>query len=175
LLLTKSDPSGLGEREYGLPRQIIRAAVLLALVVRIAVFSIQSINHFPSLEGSMFLLNELGVVANLLGTVVMLNYLSKLALRIPDIDASRRAKYLMWGFGSVEGMAVLNNTLLALLGRKGFEQVAGIDSFACLRATSGLLMLILGVIYLVVLVGLGMAFNKQAEFARQNWGLVNNP
>ena len=57
----------------------------------------------------------LTALIGLVGQFAQLNYLSKLAVRIPDMASATRARVLMWGIGISYGMILIFGLVMALM------------------------------------------------------------
>lgn len=171
-LLTAPDPSGVGEDKYGTSRKIIRVALLVGLGNH--VLNVANIAIHPD-EGIAMMFQLAAIVASIIGLVgqaAQLQYISKLALRIPDMKLSARARFLMWAiaidYGIILVMTLITAAVVRGLGRGGASPVR-LSGLGCFTGVGGLGLLIFGVMYLLMLEKLGKRFKEQAVFARQNW------
>lgn len=179
-LLTDPDPSGLGEQQYGTVRKLIR----ITLLVNAAQNLIQIVTVIAPLDPNLFLtLSILTLVASLVGVVgqfAQLNYLSKLAARIPDLALSSRAWFLMWAIGISYGLLILMFLGLfivirgAAAGGGGFGGLSQgpLVAFGCFAAIVLIALIVFAIMYLIMLSRFGRAFEEQAKMARQVWGVA---
>jgi hypothetical protein len=169
--LTEPDPSGIGEDEYGTSRKIIR----VALVVGIFNSILNNIPRAGSIAPEMrMVLGTLSVIAGLIGLVgqfAQLNYLSKLAMRIPDQQASERARFLMFAIGISYGIILLGGLAMLFTGLAAGPRSpgGGFIGGACVMALAAIALLVFGVMYLFLLSRLSRAFGEQAQAAEQTW------
>lgn len=170
-LLTAPDPSGVGEDKYGTSRKFIRVALLVGLgnhVLNLATITIH-------LDETIAMILQIAAIAasiiGLAGQAAQLQYISKLALRIPDTKLSARARFLMWAITIDWGIFLVMSLITVAVGR-GARRGVGSPARAsagCFSGVVGLGLLIFGIMYLVMLAKLRNRFKEQAVFARQNW------
>lgn len=110
--MTQPDPSGNGESLYGTARQIARVCLAIGLIEAVLRFPIQPTLTKNAL--SLATLNLMLRIVTLIGQIALLNYLSKLAVRIPAWDLSRRARRLAWVFAGMFGASILLQILVGL-------------------------------------------------------------
>jgi hypothetical protein len=179
-LMTTPDPSGLGEDQYGTARKIIR----IALIVGIAQAGLNMIQQNMLLDPTLLI--GIAIVGGLAGIVAavgffaQLNYLKKLALRIPDQKLSDRANFLMYAFAISYGVLILFGigaavaAYAAVNGPGGGHSVSasaagGLAGFACFVAILGLAVLVFAIMYLLLVEKMGKRFKEQAQVARATW------
>jgi hypothetical protein len=175
--LTEPDPSGLGEDQYGTARKVIRVTLLIGIVGQVLQI-VQTLETLSPTVLRAFLV--LGVIAGLAGVVgqfAQLQYLSKLATRIPDLKLSDRARFLMWAFGISYGLLVVVGAILLAMTRAagGAPPGGGLAALGCFAGLVGLAVLVFAVMYLFLLIRLGRAFGEQSQLARQIWGSAPQP
>ena len=116
-LVTTPDPSGLGEETYGVARRVIRVTLLLGAADTFLDFVQEIITMPPVVHLSMKLFGMLALIASLVGTFAFMQYLAKLAMRMPDRALSARANFLKWAFLISFGLVFLVAFLAALTSR----------------------------------------------------------
>lgn len=165
-LLTAPDPSGIGEDQYGTVRKIIRISLAVG-VLNAAISVIPNMITVPP-GGLIFLqlLSFCAGIVSLVGTYAQLQYLEKLALRIPDPKLSGRAHFLKVALTiSYSGIVILS-LMSTLLGRVATGPVA---ILGCFSAICGLGVLVFGLMYIGLLERLGKRFKEQVKIARESW------
>ena len=167
-LATTPDPSGRGEDRYGTARRWVRLTAA-AGAVHVVVNFAQRTMHFPppahlAITSAGQALSAVSVV----GTVVTLQYLGKLAGRIPDATLARRAGQLRFGLGLPIGCMWLFEASVMIATLTG--------SRAALRGwptgVLGLVAILLIVFGLAYLTFLGQLTNRladQADAAERAW------
>ena len=163
-LITEPDPSGLGEDQYGTSRKIIRVGVVCQAVGQVLEF-VQEDRMPP---GARLLLT---IVAVLLGIVALvaiyaqLQYLQKLALRIPDLKLSQRSRFLKLAIVISYGTLIVSGLGVVLLGGGVGSVVSGLGA-----ALGGLALLVFALMYLRLLGRMKKSFQEQVLVARATWG-----
>ncbi len=105
-LLTTPDPSGIGEKSYGTARRLARW-MPITILGALACLVLETIVHIPAIEyWEEALAANLFGIANLVGFIALLQYLSKLALRMRDARLSERCGALRLGW-SLAGALLL--------------------------------------------------------------------
>ena len=192
-LLTEPDPSGVGEDQYGKARQIIRLALIVGLAQNVLTIVVQSGRLTP---GMMIAFGAVAVAAGLVGLVgqfAMLRYLERLALRIPEPTYAKRARFLFWAYGGTMaamlvfgGAALLVGVIAAQAGRGAGGGAAGagggpaggafgggamtwLAGLGCLAGLAFIAFLVFGIMWMVLLYRLKLAFGEQARVAGQVW------
>jgi hypothetical protein len=168
--MTEPDPSGLGENQYGVARQIIRIALIVSVAQQLLeilarVFA-GSETATIGLRVVAFVLGIVGVV----GAFAQLNYLKKLALRIPDEKLSNRANFLMYALGISYGVLLLVGAIAAFAG--GGRAVTPSPSFAafgCVAIGLVVAVIVFAIMYLLLVERMGKRFKEQAQIARSTW------
>ena len=185
-LLTEPDPSGLGERQYGRARQIIRVALAASIVGQVLQFIAATAAPSPEVMVTFGIITMAAGLIGVVGQFAMLRYLERLARRIPDDSLSKMARTLFWGYGGALALGVLLGGAAAIaaatLGSTppvagapggggpgpGMAGVLGAAAiFGCLIFIA---LLVFGIMFLVLLRRLQSAFSQQAHYARQVWG-----
>jgi hypothetical protein len=172
-LLTEPDPSGLGEREYGTPRKIIRITLLIGLANGALNFGAARLTIPNELGLILALINIGGAIASVVGTFAQLLYLKKLARRIPSEALEERAVSIMWGFGISYGVVAVFGAMVAFAAGLHLEpfMVAG----GCIVSLAFLAMLVFGVMYVFMLGQFGREFKEQEAIARATWASAPLP
>jgi hypothetical protein len=170
-LLTEPDPSGLGESEYGTARKVIRVTLLIGVAGAVVQIVERIASPPPAIHLLLQLISGIASLAGVVGLFAQLQYLGKLALRIPADNLAARARLIKWGLGISYGVVVLAGilTLLAARGGAGARHGGAAIGFGCFTAIAGLTALIFLIMYLLLLDKLGRAFKEQASIARQTW------
>jgi hypothetical protein len=171
-LLTEPDPSGLGEDKYGRSRKIIRFALVVGLINTVLENVLRTGAIPPDLRLTVQVFNGIAAIIGLIGYFAMLNYLSKLALRIPDQVLAGRARTIMYGIGVSYGIIIVFGIFMAIAGR-AMGTAAGSPApmmFAgCIMMIAVIVLLIFGIRYILLLDSLRRRFGEQAEAAEQSW------
>jgi hypothetical protein len=175
-LLTMPDPSGLGEDRYGTARKVIRVTLLIGVGEQLLSLAQIVFVVSPDVHAALTFVGVLASIAGIVGIMAQLQYLGKLALRLPDPELARQAESIKWGFGVTYAIFVVIGAVTELSGRAGAAARAGtLDVMGCVSAIVGLVMLVYFFRYLRLLERLGKAFRAQAGYARQIWGNVPVP
>jgi hypothetical protein len=169
--LTTPDPSGLGEDQYGTSRKLIRIGLAVGLS-NYALTFIKSTITLPPAPALMLEWLSTGVeLFALVASFAFLNYLSKLALRIPDIKLSARAKFLMYAMGGSQLLALVlvhfvQRLLIPAMARRGGQ---GFVLFGLLGGVIGICTLVFAVMYLFLLLRFSKRLKEAAATARLIW------
>jgi hypothetical protein len=165
-LLTRPDPSGLGEDQYGGARKTIRVAQVAGVIQ----MGLNYLSRSMTMSEELLLLIQAlvigGAVAVAVGIFAECAYLEKLATRIPDDRLSRRAHFLMWALGSTYGLMQLIAIVLRLTEATGGQRG---DGFSCFMGILYLTVLVFFVMLLLLLGKMGRRFKEAARAARQTW------
>jgi hypothetical protein len=178
-LLTEPDPSGLGEDQYGTSRKIIRITVVLGVVNTVLNLGVTFAPPFPpaanlAIQAVAFLMGIAGVV----GMFAQLQYLRKLALRIPDDALAGRARFLMYAIAISYGSILVLIFVVAMLSTSAAPGGAmGIlMALGCFLSIAVIALLVFGVMYLFMLDRFRRAFIAVGRAAQATWsGLASNP
>ena len=163
-LITEPDPSGLGEDQYGTSRKIIRVGVVCQAVGQVLEF-VQEDRMPP---GAALLLTIVAVLLGIVGLVAIyaqLQYLQKLALRIPDLKLSQRSGFLKLAIVISYGTLIVSGLGVVLLGGGVGSVVFGLGA-----ALGGLALLVFALMYLRLLGRMKKSFQEQVLVARATWG-----
>jgi hypothetical protein len=185
-LLTAPDPSGLGEDKYGRSRQIIRVALLVGALDSIIDAILVAAAPRPDLRLTLQIVSGVVNLVNLVGQFATFWYLRRLVLRIPDPGLAGLARVVFWGYGLSLAAIVLMGGVFAVAGfasgafRPGSQAPGGgvIGVFAaagCVMGLAFLGVLGFGIVFLVLLYRLRVAFARQAELAEAIWQFGGPP
>jgi hypothetical protein len=167
-LLTMPDPGGLGEDQYGTSRKIIRFTLLFGVFSHLTSYAERFAAFLPNGYLVIQVINAAAMIASVVGQIAMLNYLRKIALRIPDERMARWAGFLTYTIGVTYSLfavfIVMNNLIRRNPGGRRIismlDMPAGFDFLA---------LIIAWIIYLIVLVKFGRRFREAEVFSRQTW------
>jgi hypothetical protein len=176
-LLTTPDPSGLGEDRYGTSRKLIRITLLVAILEHLLSFTQGSTAFPPAVTAVLGLLGGIGALFRLVGTFATLNYLGKLAARIPNHELMKRAQVLMWGIGIPLGVVIVLSLIVIMMTAGGNrsavrDMLAGIG---CIFGLCGLALIVFGIMYLLFLEKLRKQLGINADIARRTWAAEAAP
>ena len=162
-LITEPDPSGLGEDQYGTSRKIIRVGVVCQAVGQVLDF-VQK-DRMPPGATLLFTIAAvlLGIVA-LVAIYAQLQYLQKLALRIPDVKLSQRSGFLKLAIVISYGTLIVSGIGALLMGGGAGSVVFGLGA-----ALGGLALLVFSLMYLRLLGRMKKSFLEQVLVARATW------
>jgi hypothetical protein len=161
-LLTTPDPSGVAEDRYGTSRKVVRFA-LFASLLNNAVSVVDQVPFPPTVNATFRMVTALCALAVIVGLFAQLQYLEKLALRLPDQSLSNRARDIKWGFSITLTAIVLFGILFIILGR-GSAMILG-----SMAVIAGIVLLAYAIMYLFLLGGFSGALAESAELAREVW------
>ena len=161
-LATEPDPSGLGEDQYGTARRIIRIGAAASVVGHVLQ---RAGGSAPSPELAMAI-HMVGLVLAVFGVVAwyaQLQYMEKLAVRIPDERLSRRARLLKWALTITFGLsaAIMFTNAMNIPVVRALVAILGVGVF--------LAFVVFGLMYLRLLSNLKKSFREQAALARSTW------
>ncbi len=166
-LLTEPDPSGVGERDYGRPRRIVRVTLLLGLADHLIRIAMGQLRPDPIGRLALAVLLIFIAAGSVAGTFALLLYLAKLAGRIPSNRLAGRARSLTWGYGGLRGLVVLGGVVLTIAKSDGARAVLVTGS--CAMMPLNLMLLVAGLLYVLMLNDFKKEFRKQEKLARNNW------
>jgi hypothetical protein len=166
--LTAPDPSGVGEDLYGTSRNVIRVTLLISMVQPLVNAAVPVIQPSLDLMKAIMLLGIPVGIAGLVGQFAQLQYLGKLATRIPDPKLTRRANFLKWAIGISYGVLILVGALVVVAARAGGGS-GTIVSVGCFAGLAGLALIVFGIMYLLMLERFGKAFKREEQAARATW------
>jgi len=171
--LTEPDPSGVGEDKYGTSRRIIRVTLIVGVCNTVLTLIQQASALPPTARITLGVITLIAGLVGVVGQFAQLNYLSKLALRIPDFALSDRARFLMWAIGISYGVVIVFGAIayMAISTGKGptGPNSAGVMTGGCIAGLAGLALLVFWLMYLRLLHNLGKAFGAQAVAADATW------
>jgi hypothetical protein len=172
--LTAPDPGGVGEDAYGTSRKVIRVTLAIRVASDLIGFAETTGTFPPDVRRMMVLIGFIASAGGVVGWVATLNYLSKLADRIPDDWLAQRAQFLMYAIGICNGIFVAIIGFIALSvgpgrGPSPSSAMGSIMGLACIMIIAGIALLIFYVMYLSLLDKLNKQLKEQAELARRSW------
>lgn len=172
--LTEPDPSGLGEDRYGTARKLIRIGLVASICDQMLEFTKQAGPYTPSVNLLLGLLDVMFGIMGIVSFFAGLNYLRKLALRVPDRELADRGKFLIWAFGSTFVIGIVLIFVMAFFvaasGVRGSWGVAAIPVILMVIA-----LLVFSIMYLMLIVRLGGRFRALADRARNTWAGPTSP
>ena len=165
-LSTAPDPSGLGEDQYGRARRLVWA--MLAVNVAGQLTLMLSDMTLPSgpLLVALQACSAVGTLAGVVEIFALLDYLSKLALRIPDAAMFQRGKHLKWGV-TIPYSVIAIVQACETIWRPAPGVLAGIG---CFMGVVGIAVLIYGILCLLFLDRARRSLREQAALSRETWG-----
>jgi hypothetical protein len=167
--LTTPDPSGRGEDNYGKSRRFIRLTLLIAIGNHLLTLAQQALSLPPEARMLVQVIAGLAALVGVAGQFAMLNYLGKLALRIPDFAIADRARFLTYALGISYGLFILLGVVIGLAMRAGGGPPSGFAAFGCILGLIAIALIVFGIMYLFMLSKLGRRLSEQAAIARQTW------
>jgi len=177
-MLTEPDPSGLGEERYGTARRLIRVSVIIGSINALVTTVIQIAGPVaPSVGIILYSIVGIAAIFEIVATFAQLDYLRKLALRIPDQSLAERSRMLMWGFGISYGLLILSGAaagLIAIVFRGGANS-GGFLVVGCFIGLVAIAALVFSIIYIIMLFRFRRQFADKALIARQIWASGENP
>jgi hypothetical protein len=169
--LTAPDPAGIGESRHGTVRRVIRVCIAIG-VVNYGVDCVLAVTHLPRTAVSgLQAVALIAGIADFVGELAMLSYLSRLATRIPDPKLEQTANTLLWGIGISKGI-VLAMVAIALPFVGGGAMNAAFAGLGCIMGIASLAVLVLSIMYLVMLGNFASRFREEAEKSRLLWAIA---
>jgi hypothetical protein len=171
-LLTAPDPSGIGEDAYGVSRKVIRITLIIRVVNNLTSFLERTGGIDPGIRQMLVAVGAIAQIAGVVGFVAMLNYLGKLADRIPDDYLSARANFLKWAIGTCYVIVIGFGAVAALAVRSAGKPSAALGSvigLGCIVMIAGIALLVFGIMYLFFLDKLNKQLREQSELAKRSW------
>ncbi len=173
-LLTERDPSGVGEDKYGNVRKFIRITLLFG----VASAFVESVFRFmtmpPALSASFGVITGVLSLVGVAGDWALLQYLAKLALRIPDEPLSVQAETLKVWLCGVYAIylvfGIIESVVFATRGAAGFGG-GGSMAVMCGGGIVGLVLFVQTIRYIVMIDRFRAAFTEQARMAQEIWGM----
>ncbi len=179
-MMTRPDPSGIGETKNLNARQLVRAAVIASLVGAV----IQFVLTLPGIpRGS---LGELAVVAavcglaTIVGEFAKLQYLQRLAARLPEETLVWRAAGLKWALAITYGVLIAAAAVAAAavfsLDFSGGPRSSNIGSafgvaaaMSCLVLPAGIALLVISIMTISLLYRTAQTIRAQIPLAKEAW------
>jgi len=165
--MTMPDPGGLGEEAYGRSRKIVRIALAASAISQLLNLAQTAWNFLPEVELAARIVRTVCSFIVLVGTLAMLDYLSKLAARIPDEFLIRRARFLKLAIGIP--YAALLVIILAIEFFVKSRTKPMMTTFGCSLLLIIILLLIFGTQFLLMLARFVKQLITQLKVARENW------
>jgi hypothetical protein len=162
-LLTTPDPTGLGEDRYGTARKLIRVTLAIGAAGQFLELVEKGFVVPPSVHLVFRIVIALANVSGLVGTFAELQYIAKLAARIPDERIAWRANFLKWSLLAMIGAFFVGAVCVGLLAG------SGTGGFVCFGLFMLVALVALGVMYILMLDRLRRVLKEQAQFALQTW------
>jgi hypothetical protein len=175
-LLTTPDPSGIGESEYASSRKIARYSSLVPPLQLVLVAILADAHLPPTIFLSVMLLACCARAVGPIGFIAQMQYLSKLALRIPEMKLAKQARELRYTFGIPNGISVLLSCWTTLARAFGVRTVISKPGLTAITGIAGLCILIFGISYMVLLHRLNARLREQHALSERSWaGTVAPP
>ena len=168
-LLTTPDPSGIGEDRYGTSRKLIRVTLVVDVVHEFVQVVQQTVTVPPAAGLALAVVGGAAAIVGLVGKFATLNYLAKLARRLPDDALAARARLLMYGYTIPVSGIVLVGLAVQVVTRFGGRSPAVVIGMVATMIPFGIALLVFGIMYLIMLVRFANAFDQQAKLARATW------
>jgi hypothetical protein len=174
--LTMPDPSGLGEDRYGTSRKVIRITLLFSMVSQAADMAEKTVGVSSDMQIYFQIITVLSAISVLVGQVAMLDYLRKLAERLPSHYLAARARFLMYGIAISYSTLEIAGPVLKWVapGGRGGPRGGG-GGFECVVALAGVAYILFFIMYLLMLRRLGKIFKSAEVFARITWSMAIAP
>ncbi|MDB5356295.1 MAG: hypothetical protein JWN24_2748 [Phycisphaerales bacterium] len=168
-LITAPDPSGVGEDAYGTSRKLIRVTLSIGILNEFIDLVSSAEILSPSARLLLQLVAGAAALTGLVGQLAELNYLRKLARRIPDASIADRAKFLMIALGVSLGCGTLLTIFAAMMVQAGAPGSSALMGLGCFGAILGIAALVFYVMYLFMLGKFAKHMQEQALIARRTW------
>jgi hypothetical protein len=167
-LVTKPDPSGLGEAEYGTARRVVRFTILIS-IVGLPLAPIRSlVVAIPELLLTITVLQAVVETASIVGIFAQLQYFQKLLLRIPEYELSQRARFLKYALGISGGILMFVVMVMQLGGRSALRR--GLRTgVVCTGGLAIVPLMIFVVMYLNLLGKLSARLRQLSDVAQKSW------
>lgn len=165
-LLTNPDPSGIGESRYGTIRKLIRVCLIIGVSDDIIQTALSLAMLPTSAVYGLQFVAMLAQAATLVGELALLEYLSRLAARLPDLAMQIKSKSLMKGIGICNGILIASVLPLRFLGG---SMGAGVAFVGCFMLIVGLFLLVLYIRFLGLLAEFAGRLKLIAEQSQQLW------
>lgn len=178
-MLTEPDPSGIGEDRYGQIRTLVRLTIIIGLVDQVITIAMQIAGALPpALRAALITTLVIAAIFQIVAIFAQLEYLRRLALRIPDPELVQRARAVMWGFGISYGLVLLlgvGGMLIALVSPSTATAGGGLVAVGCFAGIIAIVALVYSIIYIIMLFRFRRQFADKALIARQIWASGENP
>lgn len=167
-LLTRRDPTGAGEALYGRSRKFVRVANLAAVQAMALAF----ILLFVPLPRAwiplvLYLISSAGLIAAM-GQFAQLDYLGKLALRLPNRTIFARANIAKWGLGmTYAALMILNVIAQHARPRSIWDSSQTYDLVRMIEMFVALAVVIFGLMQLFILTRIAHHLRLQLALAKQ--------
>lgn len=175
--LTEPDPSGLGEDQYGTSRRLIRITLLMSVADALLAVVQGTVTIPPVVAMALLFLSVVFGIASIVNSVAQLQYLKKLALRIPDLALAGRAHFLMYALSIGLGLFVILGLFVDIAERFGGVPAppgtAAVIALGCGTGIIGLATLVFAVMFLFLLARMGRRFGEEAQLAEATWARVD--
>lgn len=168
-LLTTADPSGLGEDQYSIARRIARVSVVFQLALQIWNVCAFQVPLSPGPYLAQVIGRSCVGVIGWIGFVARMQYISKLAARIPDQRTTTRARNLRYSFGIPMGLDTLIRSSEALASAFGIRALRTSVPLEAILGVAALCIMIFGIPYLLMLTRLGDQLRLQHAPAERSW------
>ena len=177
--MTTPDPSGIGESDGVNARKLVRAAVCAGLAAA-AVQWLATAGR-ASLGGAigLGLFQAACGIVGIIGEFAKLQYIGRLADRIPDPALSSRANTLKWGMAICYGLMLILGVIVAIAvasaftassrGPSGGSALGLMAGIGCLMAPVGIAMLVMAIMTIILIYRMGQAVRLQVPLAIQIW------
>jgi hypothetical protein len=169
-LITLPDPGGLGEKSYGASRHLVRWT-LFALTGSIAYVIGDMVLLLPPVHQWYFrLLADLCGAINLIGLIALLQYLSRLAVRMRDARLSERCRTLRVGYALAGGLSLLVVFLHDFLLPTDYARDNDLGGLVlALAAVAALSSLVVLFMWVLMLLRLSASLTEQRRLAIPLW------
>lgn len=178
-MLTEPDPSGIGEDRYGRIRTLVRLTIIIGAIYQVLTIAMQLAGALPPpVRAALMTVLVIAAIFQVAAIFAQLEYLRRLALRIPDPDLVKLARTVMWGFGISYGLVLLVGAagiLIATLSSGPTAASGGLMAVGCSAGIIGIVALVFFIIYVVMLFRFRTQFADKALIARQIWASGENP
>lgn len=183
--MSSPDPSGVGESGGVNARQLVRAAVIASLAASVVRLMVTLTG--ASLGGAIaiVLFQIVCGVIGIIGEFAKLQYIERLAGRIPDEALSSRANSLKWGLAVCYALMVICGAIAAVAmaaalagsgrGMPGGAGVGLLMTAGCLLLPVVIALLIVSVMTIILIYRMRVAVRQQASLSAQIWSRGGKP
>lgn len=179
-MMTRRDPSGIGETKNLNARQLVRAAAIASLTAAV----IQFVVTLPGVP--LGGLRELAMIAGICGLLTIvgefakLQYLQRLTARLPDETLVWRASGLKWALALTYGVMILAGVLAAAalfsMDFSGGPRSGNIGgalgvaaAMSCLALPAAIVLLVIAVMIISLLYRTAQEIRAQIPLANEAW------